>query len=77
MNHVPLERQAGLRVLHAAPCQLSLVHTGVCTSDGAFCLRPPSASPLCPRVCSLCLRLHSLPARTFIGAAFLDSVYMR
>ena len=32
--------------------------------------------PLCPQVCSLCLRLPCCPAKRFISTIFLDSIYM-
>lgn len=44
-----------------------LSDTGECANgDAAFCLARPLLAPLCPRGRSLCLRLHSLPARRFI-----------
>ena len=32
--------------------------------------------PLCPQVCSLCLRLYSCHATRFISTFFLESIYM-
>ena len=37
---------------------------------------PPSPSPVCPKVCSLCLHLYSCPANWFISTIFLDSIYI-
>ena len=38
---------------------------------------PPSLlPPLCPQICSLCLRLHCCPTNRFISTIFLYSIYM-
>ena len=36
----------------------------------------PLLSPLCPKVCSLCLHLQCCPENRFISTIFLDSIYM-
>ena len=38
---------------------------------------PPSPSPACPQICSLCLHLHCCPANKFTSTIFLDSIYIR
>ena len=70
-------RALGLSPLHhtANSHQLSILHMVMYVLQCYSLFVPPSPSPLCPQICSLCLQLYSLSANRFIGTIFLDSIY--
>ena len=72
------------RAVGWAPCVTQQIPLAICfTYDNAYVSMllsqfiPPIPPVLCPRVCSLCLRLHCCPANGFIRTIFLDAIHMR